>query len=371
MSGTESEHADALAQGKIRGRGAGLNPGNRFEDVRLHILGDFLDEVAAERPDGTQVLTRLYDDRSRTAINKVVDSPDIGFDWTLNPYRGCEHGCIYCYARPFHELLGFSCGLDFETKIVVKRRAPELLRAALASPSWNAETIVMSGITDPYQPVEAKLRVTRGCMEVMAECRQPVAIITKNRLVTRDLDLLQELARHNAGSVGISITTLSQELSSKMEPRASSPKARLEAVEKLSAAGVPVRVMMAPILPGLTDHEIPAVLRAAADAGAQGAGYVLLRLPHQVKSLFLDWLQREFPDRAAHIESQVREGRGGKLYDSRFFARQRGEGPRAEQIGQAFKMFRARFGLDRPSMELSGASFRRPTVVEEGQLGLF
>jgi DNA repair photolyase len=206
---------------------------------------------------------------------------------------------------------------------------------------------------------------------VMAECRQPVSIITKNRLVVRDLDLLQELAKSHAAAVGISITTLSHELAAKMEPRASSPRARLEAVEKLASAGVPVRVMMAPIVPGLTDHEIPAVLKAAAEAGAEGAGYVLLRLPHQVKALFLEWLERHFPDRAAHIESQIREGRGGRLYDSRFFARQRGEGARAEQIGQAFKMFRTRCGLDRPSAELSNASFRRPTVVEEGQLGLF
>ncbi|MEX2217814.1 MAG: PA0069 family radical SAM protein [Phycisphaerales bacterium] len=371
MSGTEREHADALPAGKVRGRGAGLNPGNRFEAVRLHVLGDYLDEVAAERPDGTQVLTRLYDDRSRAALNKVVDSPDIGFEWTVNPYRGCEHGCIYCYARPFHEYLGFSSGLDFETRIVVKRSAPARLRAALARPSWRGTPIVMSGVTDPYQPVEAKLRVTRGCLEVMAECRQPVAIITKSRLVLRDLDLLTALAKEKAASVALSITTLDHDLAAKMEPRASSPRARLEAVERLAAAGGPVRVMVAPIVPGLTDHEIPQILKAAAEAGADGAGYVLLRLPHQVKALFLEWLGQHFPDRASHVESQLRGARGGQLYDPRYFARQRGEGARADQIRQAFDVFRARFGLDRPVAGLSGASFRPPAAGSGEQFRLF
>jgi DNA repair photolyase len=345
MSGSP-EYRDALPQGSVRGRGAGLNPGNRFESVRLHVLGEHLDEIAAERPDGTQVLTRIYDDRSRSVVNKV-DSPDLaGMEWTLNPYRGCEHGCIYCYARPTHEYLGFSSGLDFETRIVAKRDAPELLRKALSSPKWERKTIAMSGVTDPYQPVEAKLGITRRCLEVMAEFRQPVGVITKSRLILRDMDLLADMARDGLATAAVSVTTLDHDLAMKMEPRAASPKARLEAVEKLSAAGVRVCVMMAPIVPGLTDHEIPSVLKAASEAGAKSAAYVLLRLPYQIKDLFLDWLARHFPDRAGHIESAIREGRGGALYDATFFDRQRGLGPRAEQIDQTFALFKRRYGLE-------------------------
>jgi DNA repair photolyase len=374
MSGSEGqggpEYRDALPMGAVRGRGAGLNPGNRFEDVRLHVLGDHLDEIAVESPDGTQVRTRVFEDATRTIINHV-DSPDISFSWTINPYRGCEHGCIYCYARPSHELLGLSSGLDFETRIYTKRNAAALLRKELSRPGWKAETIVMSGITDPYQPVEAKLRVTRSILEVLAECRQPVGFITKNRLITRDLDLLQELNRYHAVSAAVSITTLDKELAAKMEPRASTPAARLETVEKLASAGIPVRVMMAPVIPGLTDREIPAVLKAVSEAGAQGAGWVMLRLPHQIKDLFLDWLARLEPLKAGHIESLIRDARGGKLYDSKWFTRGRGEGAHAEQIAQTFRVFRARYGLDKDMPELSGASFRAPREDGAGQMALF
>lgn len=366
MSGirdSERDHADALSNGRVRGRGAGLNPGNRFETVRLHVLGDHLDEVAIEYPDGRQATTRVYDDRSNAAINKVVDSPDINFDWTINPYRGCEHGCIYCYARPYHELLGFSSGLDFETRIVAKRRAPELLRSELAAPSWKGEPVVMSGVTDSYQPVEAKLKITRACLEIMEECGQPVSIITKNHLVVRDLDLLASLARRGAASVALSITTLDNGLASRMEPRASSPRDRLGAVEALSRAGVPVSVMVAPIIPGLNDHEMPAILEAAAKAGARRAGYTIVRLPHQVKALFLEWLTRNYPERAAHVESQLREARGGRLSESAYFARHRGKGARAAQIAQAFAVFKKRFGLAERSHALSSAAFRHPIPV--------
>jgi DNA repair photolyase len=366
--GSEREYRDAPVQGPVRGRGAGLNPGNRFEDVRLHILGEHLDEIITENPDGTQVRTRVFEDATRTIVNPV-DSPDICFKWTINPYRGCEHGCIYCYARPSHELLGLSSGLDFETRIYAKKDAAALLRRKLASPGWKAETIVMSGITDPYQPVEAKLGITRSIVEVLAECRQPVGFITKNKLITRDLDLLQELNRFGAVSAAVSITTLDHDLAMKMEPRAGSPKARLEAVSKLASAGIPVRVMMAPIVPGLTDHEIPAVLKACADAGAMQAGYVMLRLPHQIKALFLDWLERLHPGKAARIEGLIRDVRGGKLYDSKWFTRGKGEGPMADQINQTFKVFRARYGLDRDIPELSGEAFRPPVV--DGQMPLF
>ena len=329
------EHKDALPSGPVRGRGAGLNPGNRFEDIRLHVLGDHLDDIAAENPDGTQVLTRVYDDKSRSIITKV-DSPDLPMmKWTLNPYRGCEHGCIYCYARPYHEYLGFSSGLDFETKIVAKRDAPALLRKFLASPRWQGESIAFSGVTDPYQPIESKLLITRRCLEVFVEFGQPVSVITKNRLILRDLDLLSKLNACGLVSCAISLTTLDNALASRLEPRASAPQARLEAIRALSAAGIPVTVMMAPIIPALNDREIPAVLKAASEAGARSAGYVLLKLPHQIKALFLDWLARHYPDRAAHVESLLRSARDGALNNSEFFTRQRGTGAHAEQIGRA------------------------------------
>jgi DNA repair photolyase len=373
MSGSgdgDREYRDALSQGRVRGRGAGLNPGNRFEDVRLHILGEHLDDVLAERPDGSKVVTRIYDDTTRTVVNKV-DSPDIGFNWTVNPYRGCEHGCIYCYARPSHELLGLSCGLDFETRITAKREAPVLLRKFLADPKWNREPIVMSGITDPYQPVEAQLRITRGCLEAMVDYGQPVSIITKNRLITRDLDLLGELQQSGSVSCAVSITTLDHALAASMEPRASSPAARLAAVRQLASAGIPVHVMVAPIIPALNDHEAPAILEAAAEAGAVGAGYVMLRLPHQIKDLFLDWLARTVPDRAAHVESQLRAMRDGDLYDAQWFTRQRGNGARAEQIAQSFKVFKRRFGLDRPRPDLTPGPIRAGIQDGGGQFSLF
>jgi len=355
--------------GAVRGRGAGLNPGNRFEDVRLHVLGEHLDDIASERPDGTQVITRIYRDTSRSIVNKV-ESPDLPMlKWTLNPYRGCEHGCIYCYARPTHEYLGFSCGLDFETRIVAKQEAPSLLRAALSSPKWAGDPIMLSGVTDPYQPVESKLLITRGCLRTMLDFRQPVSVITKNRLILRDLDLLSQMREQALVSCAVSLTTLDPALAGKMEPRASSPRDRLETIRQLSGAGIPVCVMMAPVIPGLNDHEIPAVLKAAADAGATSAGYVLLRLPHQIKDLFLEWLRRHFPDRASHVESQLRESRGGALYESSYFSRQRGRGGRAEQIGQAFAVFKKRYGLEGPLSELSRGKGRPAGAA--AQLGLF
>jgi len=363
------EQDDRLTSGPLRGRGAQLNPPNRFEPVRLSVDGDYLDEVHAEHPDGVQARTQVFQDYAKTIINRV-DSPDVPMGWTINPYRGCEHGCIYCYARPTHETFGLSCGVDFETKIFAKLEAPELLRRELARPLWQGEPIVMSGITDPYQPVERELRLTRRILEVMVDARQPVGIITKNRLVTRDIDLLAELARFDAASVAVSVTTLDAELSQKMEPRASSPKSRLRAIRELSAAGVPVTVMTAPIVPGLNDQEIPALLGAAADAGARWAGHVMLHLPWQVKDLFLEWLAREMPERAAKVEARVREVRGGKLNDPRFGTRFTGEGEWAEQIHRVHKVFCKRHGLNvEPRRRLSSASFRRPEVG--GQIRLF
>lgn len=371
---THAEYRDAPEHGRVRGRGAGLNPGSRFEDIRLHVLGEFLDEQAAEHPEGVRVPTRVYEDDSRTILNRV-ESPDIGFNWTINPYRGCEHGCIYCYARPGHEYFGLSCGLDFETKVFAKTRAPAMLRAELASPAWSPQTIVMSGVTDPYQPVERRLRITRGVLEVLAACRHPVAIITKNAMVLRDLDLLTELNRHGAVRVAVSVTTLDNALASKMEPRASAPRERLAAIRALADAGIPVMAMTAPMIPAINDRELPALLRAVADAGAAGAGYTLMRLPWQLKALFLEWVQRHFPDRAGHVESLIRSARGGRLYDATPGLRHRGTGAYAEQIGTTFRVYAKRFGLDRPHTPLNTRAFVRPPPPEPGpdpqQPGLF
>lgn len=317
----------------------------------MHVLGEALDEAAREAPGGRQARTEVFCDSTRTVLNEI-DSPDLPFRWTLNPYRGCEHGCVYCYARPWHEQLGLSCGLDFETKIFAKPDAPNLLRRELLKPRWKGEPVVLSGVTDPYQPIEEKLRITRRCLEVFAEFGHPVSVITKNRLVTRDIDLLGELASGGLAQASVSLTTLDNRLARAMEPRASSPGARLKAIEALASAGVPVRVMTAPIIPGLNDHELPALLQAAADAGAQGAGFVLLRLAHQLKALFLDWLEREFPDRAGKVESLLRQCRDGALNDPRYGTRFRGEGPIAEQIAQTFRVFTRRYGLDGPLPKL-------------------
>ena len=350
----------------IHGRGASWSPANRFE--KLHIdLGDAdvvqVDESDDERP---RRETQFFRDGTKTILSHN-DSPDIGFDTSINPYRGCEHGCIYCYARPTHEYLGFSAGLDFESRIMAKLDAPELLRAELESPRWEPRTIVMSGVTDPYQPIEKKLRITRGCLEVLAKFRNPVAIITKNRLVTRDADLLGELASHYAAAVNISVTSLDQELQHVLEPRTSVPSARLEAIAKLHAAGIPVGVMVAPIIPGLTDHEVPKILEACAKAGAQFAGYTIVRLPWAVAPLFEHWVEEHFPERKEKILGRIRDLRGnGRLNNSKWHARMTGEGIFSEQIASLFEVSCRRAGINnRP--KLSAASFRRSTT----QLDLF
>ncbi len=349
---------------KIRGRGVAENPPNRFERLTVE-----LEPASADADDpapGKQ--THYFRDHTRIIIAHN-QSPDVGFDYSLNPYRGCSHGCAYCYARPTHEWLGFSAGLDFETKILVKEDAPELLRAELSSPRWTATTIALSGVTDPYQPVERRLRLTRSCLKVLAEFRNPVAIVTKNHLVTRDLDLLAELARHGAAAVFLSITTLDQDLQRVMEPRTSPPARRLAAVEQLAGAGIPVGVMVAPVIPGLTDHEMPAILQAAADAGARAAAFVPLRLPLGVKELFAHWLETHFPERKAKVLGRVRGMRGGKLNDSRFRSRMRGEGAYADQIRALFHAACRKAGLNQRWEGLSTAAFRRPDPT--GQLGLF
>ncbi|MGA2869403.1 MAG: PA0069 family radical SAM protein, partial [Verrucomicrobiota bacterium] len=311
--------------------------------------------------------TQFLVDHSQTAITHN-DSPDIGFNASLNPYRGCEHGCIYCYARPTHEFLGFSAGLDFESKIMVKQNAPELLRRELSSPKWQPQVIVMSGVTDCYQPVERKLKLTRRCLEVLLEFRNPVAIITKNFLVTRDLDLLAGLAKHQCASVCLSVTTLDNDLRKVMEPRTSPPSARLNAIRKLSEAGVPVNVNVAPIIPGLTDHELPKILQAAHDAGATSAGYTVVRLPYANAPLFEQWLQTHFPDRKEKVLNRLKAMRGGKLYDAQWGKRFSGEGIFAEQIAQMFEVARRKAGFKNDYAELSTAAFRRPGGT---QLSLF
>jgi len=296
MSPSDFDYRDALPNGQAHRRGAGLNPGNRFEDIRLHVLGEELDRqlIEHEREDGEpiKVARQVFRDRTKTIINRVARTSDVPFDWTLNPYRGCEHGCIYCFARPFHEYLGFSCGLDFETKLVAKPGAPELLARELAKPSWKPEPIVMSASTDVYQPIEHEMKLARRCLEVLAEYGQPVSTMTKSSLVLRDTDLWAKLASVNAGRVTITLVTLDADLARKLEPRASSPAGRLRAIRELTAAGIPVSVNVAPVIPGLTDTEMPRILEAVADAGARRAAWVLLRLPYQIKDLFLDWLER-------------------------------------------------------------------------------
>lgn len=357
-----------LVDGPARGRGAQLNPANRFDRLSLEVLDEHLEHAASECPDGTQVATEVYEDASRSIVNPV-DSPDLSFKWTINPYRGCEHGCVYCYARPTHEQLGFSSGLEFETKIVAKSNAPDLLRKALAKRTWRGEPIVMSGVTDPYQPVESKLRITRGCLEVMAEANQCVGLVTKSRLILRDLDLLAPMAERGLVRAAVSVTSLDNSLSSKMEPRAASPRDRLWTIRRLASAGIPVTVMVAPVVPGLNDRETPHILEAAADAGATNAAFILLRLPHQNRELFDDWLEHEFPDRREHVLSLMRSAHGGDLYDSSFGKRQRGSGAYAKQIGYTFRLFARRYGLDRPTPPYNTTLLRKPAV--DNQLPLF
>jgi DNA repair photolyase len=344
----------------MKGRGTAENPANRFERIAYERDPDW------NEPDDPAPKTQFFKDASKSFIT-YNDSPDIGFEASINPYRGCEHGCIYCYARPYHEYLGFSPGLDFETKILVKENAPELLRRELSSPKWKPRVLAMSGVTDPYQPIERRLKLTRRCLEVLAEFRNPVAIVTKNYLVARDTDLLAELARHNAAAVYLSVTTLDAELARIIEPRTSQPMARLRAIAELTKAGVPAGVMVAPVIPGLTDHELPAILKAAREAGAQFAGMVPLRLPYAVKDLFVRWLKENLPARTEKVLAQIRAIRGGKLNESEFGKRMEGEGIFAEQLDQMFDVAYRR--LKFPGQpKLSTAAFRR---VSDAQGELF
>ena len=345
-------------------RGTHLDTGNRFSPFTSQEFDDGW-ESFADDPDPR---TRIVDDTSRSAF-AVNNSPDIPFTHSINPYRGCEHGCAYCYARPTHEYFGFNAGLDFESVIVVKRRAAELARQAMMKRSWKPTTVSLSGVTDPYQPLEKKLRITRSVLQVMLEFRNPVGIVTKNALVCRDLDLLSELASHQCVMVFLSVTTLDSGLARRLEPRTASPALRLRAIERLARANVPVGAMVAPIIPGLNEHEVPSILRSIADAGARSAAHVILRLPHAVKPIFLDWLSREEPGRSAKVRHALQEMKGETMNQTEFGKRMTGAGPRAEAIRRLFSMTATRLGLNKERSPLTTANFRRPGP--DGQLGLF
>jgi DNA repair photolyase len=343
---------------KIRGRGAASNTSGRFDLLKIEM--DDSEGFFEEKPGNERtVKTQFFKDTSRTIVTEN-DSPDIDFRYSMNFYRGCEHGCAYCYARPTHEYLGMSAGLDFESKIFVKENAPELLREKLMSPRWQADTIIVSGNTDCYQPAERKFRLTRRCLEILAEFRNPVSMITKNSLVLRDLDILKIMARDNLVTVMLSVTSLDDDLQRQLEPRTSSPRGRLEAIEGLAKAGIPVGVNVAPVIPGLTDHEIPNILKAAKDAGASFAGFTIVRLPHSVSTIFSEWLDTNRPDSKSKVLSYIRDLRGGKLNDPNIGSRMRGSGPRAENIEKMFKIFVNKFALNKEQIHLSKDKFRRP-----------
>ena len=354
---------------KIVGRGAQIAPANRYERVSLTEDVEQLTTEELLESEHRRLPTEFLPNQSRRVICEN-DSPDIGFRFSINPYRGCEHGCAYCYARPTHETMGLNAGIDFETKILVKHDAPQLLRMELAEPAWQAETIVISGVTDCYQPAERKFCLTRGCLEVMLEARQPVGIISKNVLMLRDLDVIAQLAERRLITIFLSITTLDPSLARTMEPRTATPEAKMRAIRELTAAGVPTGVMVAPVVPGLTDAEMPSILEAAAEAGARSAGYVLLRLPLTVRPVFEDWLARSYPLKAERVLALIRSTRRGQMYTSEWKIRQRGEGPYAEQIAQNFKVFARRYGLDRSLEPLDTSQFE-PPKPKSGQLKLF
>lgn len=354
--------------GTHKGRGSGFNPPNRFEKTHLEPL-DIDVPYDDERP---PLKTAFYPDTSKSILAKN-DSPDLDFEYSINPYRGCEHGCIYCYARPSHEYLGFSAGLDFESKIIVKLDAAMLLEQTLQKKSWLPQMVAFSGNTDCYQPVERKLQLTRQCLEVFLRFRNPVGLITKNALVLRDLDLFQEMAKLNLIHIMISITTLDADLVRTMEPRTSSPANRLKTIAELAKHGIPVGVNSAPIIPGLTDEELPAILKAAAQHGATSAGYILLRLPGAVKPLFLEWLRRELPERAEKVLNRIRDTRHGGLSDPNFGTRIKGEGEIAEAVNTLFRINARKYNLDKRWSGLSTEHFVRPAGAKGGrsQLDLF
>ena len=340
------------------GRGAGFNPPNRFESIAVEKAPVDLAEYFVDPEPDRNILTKFYIDHTKSILAKN-DSPDIPFTFSLNPYRGCEHGCIYCYARPSHEYLGFSSGLDFETKIMIKHDAHLLLDRQFRLRNWKPQVVMLSGDTDCYQPIERTLGITRRCLEVFLRYRNPVSIVTKNALILRDVDLLKELASLNLVLVTISITSLNQDLIRRMEPRTSAPLKKLETVEALANAGIPVGVNVCPIIPGLNDMEIPSILEAVSRRGAKHASYTIIRLPNAVKDIFVDWLQREMPERAPAILNRIRDVRKGNLSCYDFGERLRGEGEIAEAIGQLFRRSCTRYQINDDKVALSTELFRR------------
>lgn len=345
----------------MKGRGTSEQPPNRFEQLR------YTPDPDGDPSEDVLPRTQFFRDPSESIVSRN-DSPDLGFQYSLNPYRGCEHGCAYCYARPTHEYLGWSAGLDFESRILVKDQAAKLLRKFLSRPSYKPEVLALSGVTDPYQPAERRFQVTRQCLEVLAECRHPVTLVTKNSLIRRDLDLLRELSQHQACQVFLSITTLDPDLQHRMEPRAASPRDRLETLRLLHEAGIPTGILMAPVIPGLNDQEIVPLFQTSSQAGARFGSVIPLRLPGATAELFQDWLKREYPLKFEKVMSRVREMRGGALNDARFGSRFRGEGWVADQIHQMVRVARVRAGMEAKSPKPSAEHFRRPSGP---QLDLF
>lgn len=346
------------------GRGAQGNITSRF--VKSQIIAD-LENYGwrDDELDNSLLRTELFPEKSKTLVTSN-DSPDLGFDYSANPYRGCEHGCIYCYARPTHEYLNLSAGLDFESKIFVKYEAAALLREKLQSRAWKGETILFSGVTDCYQPIERKLRLTRSCMEVLHEFCNPVVVITKNQLIRRDIDIFSDMARYKGVMIYISITSLNPALLQVLEPRTSTPSLRLKSIEDLARAGVPVGVNVAPIIPGLTDHELPGILKAAAEAGAKWAGYVPVRLPLSVAPLFSEWLDVHAPEKKNKVLNSIRSIREGKLNDAEFGSRMTGKGVLAEGLADIFALFTKKYKLNTEKLQLSSEFYHKPD--SSGQL---
>jgi DNA repair photolyase len=348
-----------LGKKAFKGRGALSNPAGRFERTGVESFDDGW--YVEEQPDSIE--TTLEPDRAKSVIT-TNDSPDIGFEYSINPYRGCSHGCIYCYARPSHAYMGLSAGQDFETRLYYKADAAKVLEAELAHRSYVCKPIMLGSNTDPYQPDERQMLVTRSILEVLHRCRHPVSIVTKGALVLRDIDLLSDLARDSLANVTVSITSLEAETKRTLEPRAASPQARLRVVEQLSKAGVPVGIMVAPVIPALTDHEMERIMEAAVERGARWAGYVMLRLPFEVKDLFREWLAEHYPQRAAHVMSLIQDVRGGRDNDPNFGSRMRGTGPVAQLIRNRFQIARRRLALDRlADRQLDCSLFRAPVIA--------
>jgi DNA repair photolyase len=352
-----------------RGRGARSNATGRFEADRKQAEDDGWESLGLL----DTFRTEIREDSAKTIIARN-DSPDISFDRSINPYRGCEHGCVYCYARPSHCYLGHSAGLDFETILYAKTDAARLLEQELSNRRYMPQTIALGANTDPYQPIERERKITRSVLDVLARTEHPVGIVTKSSLVARDIDILAPMAAKGLAKVAISITTLDRRVARAMEPRAATPGKRLEAIRQLTSAGIPVTVMVAPVIPGLTDHEIEAILAAAHDAGARDAGYVMLRLPLEIKELFREWLAEEFPDRAKRVIGLLQSMHGGQDYVAAFGHRQRGSGPYADQIAQRFKLARRRLGMASERLALRTDLFVRPNLMSGNtgeQLALF